>query len=534
MGLLTKSVPAGFTRVVAASNSYDSTRADYRCDGTADEVEINAALTFCAAVGGEVILLEGTYMIADPITFPANGLVLRGQGVATFIDGDGLANTEHGIVIDTKDDCIVKDLSIQTEDGGGKTCHCIYIVDSNRFQVENIWVVNSDADGIRIASTATEEPTSVDGYINNCHILAADGYGICSMPDGEIGSDRMIITDNVVVGAGNTGICCRSVYNSLIQDNICGSNGGHGIFIWQSFIGIISRNICFDNDLEATGNFDGISLDDCNILGVHENICSDNGRAGIYFTGYTAKCKITGNTCVVNVDGIKFATEGTNTNLIVGNYCDANTSDGIELVDSNDNVINDNYLLENEAFGILITAGADNVVKNNCYWGNVSGAISDGGIRTRLHVRTFQFIQGTTFIDADGSAKGWEIDVADEFAIGLTQMPLECQQVVKIKIWAVGLASPAAGKEMLVDILANAGGSDETYTTEAISVASKKSVETAFAVNDVIHWMIDPTDNADIGHILGGDSVEVKVKYRAGNGDVETDAVFRAVEIEYV
>ncbi|GAI01714.1 unnamed protein product, partial [marine sediment metagenome] len=61
------------TIVVSASNSVDPNLAPaaYRCSGAADDVEINAALTAASAVGGEVLLLEGLYVPAATITYPA-------------------------------------------------------------------------------------------------------------------------------------------------------------------------------------------------------------------------------------------------------------------------------------------------------------------------------------------------------------------------------------------------------------------------------------------------------------------------------
>jgi hypothetical protein len=114
-------------------------------------------------------------------------------------------------------------------------------------------------------------------------------------------------------------------------------------------------------------------------------------------------------------------------------------------------------------------------------------------------------------------------------------MPLEVQQVVRFKIWAVGLAAPGAGNAMRLEININAGGDDEVYTTEAITVVDKPNTTDNFAIDDVIHWMIDASDDADVDDITGGDSVEVKVLHEAaGGGDIATDAVFRVVVAEVV
>ena len=58
------------TRVVAASNStsLDKIQADYICDGTKDEVEIQKAIDAIGTRGGHVVCLPGTYEIDSTIT----------------------------------------------------------------------------------------------------------------------------------------------------------------------------------------------------------------------------------------------------------------------------------------------------------------------------------------------------------------------------------------------------------------------------------------------------------------------------------
>ena len=75
----------GFTKVVAASDSLDTSNADYVCDGTDDQVEIQQAIDAVAnAGGGTVKLLEGTYNIAATIDMKDN-VVLKGSGYGTYL-----------------------------------------------------------------------------------------------------------------------------------------------------------------------------------------------------------------------------------------------------------------------------------------------------------------------------------------------------------------------------------------------------------------------------------------------------------------
>lgn len=65
------------TLVVAANDSLDKSKAqaDYVCDGVADNVEIQAAIDAIPSVGGKVVLLEGTYVLAATITLQKQRLI---------------------------------------------------------------------------------------------------------------------------------------------------------------------------------------------------------------------------------------------------------------------------------------------------------------------------------------------------------------------------------------------------------------------------------------------------------------------------
>ena len=58
---------------------------DYLCDGTADQVEIIAALNALPAGGGEVVILDGTYNITASIDIPKDNVSIRGNGNATIL-----------------------------------------------------------------------------------------------------------------------------------------------------------------------------------------------------------------------------------------------------------------------------------------------------------------------------------------------------------------------------------------------------------------------------------------------------------------
>lgn len=86
------------TFVVAAADSVHEYDVDYRCDGAADQVEIQAAID-ALANGGTVVLLEGNFSTSATIEI-GTGIRLIGQGHKTIIT---LANDSDCVMIQNKD-----------------------------------------------------------------------------------------------------------------------------------------------------------------------------------------------------------------------------------------------------------------------------------------------------------------------------------------------------------------------------------------------------------------------------------------------
>lgn len=189
----------GFTIVVAASNSLDPTLAPvaYRCDGVADEVEINAAIVAMAAVGGSVILLDGTYVLAASIV-TAGSLYLLGSGPATIINAGVAA---HAIDINNDQYVELGFFVVQTTSGGVTAFNPINIRGgSSDIYIHNIRIAQSDNDGIAI----TQNDDLV--HIHDVYMTEIDRYPIncdgddCSIHDceiaGSVGNDGIWLGPN--------------------------------------------------------------------------------------------------------------------------------------------------------------------------------------------------------------------------------------------------------------------------------------------------------------------------------------------------
>lgn len=299
---------------------------------------------------------------------------------------------------------------------------------------------------------------------------------------------------------------------------------------------IIQNSISYCNDGIRGGGTDDT------VMG---NIIIANYARGINWSAVNGV--LCNNICHHHDNGAGINTSYSSAMTIVGNNCQAN-QDGIQLAaDSDDYVVCSNICKDNTRYGIYISAASceRNLVFNNKLLNNATAHFLDNGTGTILPTVILQFqhggsVEGTVsaaeFISATASAKGWRVDGGVDWAVALGHLPNSVQQISKIKIWAIALGGPLGSPgQMHLEIVINAGADNLAFNTEPVALANFDSVTTDYIATDVVHWAADATDDADIGSMVGGMSIEVKVIYEAGSDpDGATNAVFRCVEIEYV
>ncbi len=345
---------------------------------------------------------------------------------------------------------------------------------------------------------------------------------------------------NTVIG--NVAYSCRDGISLENADwNIISSNSSHGNSEQGVDAGISDYNVIIGNNCK--GNLSGIKLDsgsDYNI--VSGNRCQGNTGNGIdLFWEVTDQYgnTLVGNSCIDNGSNGISLNRAHNT-IIEGNTCTGNDSantgtySGIWLYNSDDNLIKGNICRDNDKYGIDINnAGCDtNVVKDNRFANNTAGPFNDAGTGTILPTLILPFVDGTLSVTADAAPKGWSITLATNFALALGVMPPDCQQSVRIKVHAISLAAEADG--MRLQVTADACQPDEAWNAEDINI-TKTSTTLNFAANDGIIWTLTPADDADVGHLIAGDQIEIKAIYAAVAGaDIATNALLRCVEIQYV
>lgn len=272
---------------------------DYLCDGTADDVEINAAIAALPEGGGEIVILDGTYDITAEIVISKDYMNLRGNGVSTILKR-GFNSVGHvnvtGVINLSAMFCNVSNLQI---DGNVLThknfINMSMIINAPYNTVENIASSNSKGSGVYIRGNKNRILNSYFGY--------NESYGIVS---------ESATRDNIIEGneCSFNGIGIHSSGNCIIRGNICLTNNYYGISIAKN--AVVSDNICEGN--------------------IH----------GIYANEGTGRNTITGNSCNDNSRYGCMITTDVDNNVVSSNNFDNNTVGGINLVNSDNNTITGN------------------------------------------------------------------------------------------------------------------------------------------------------------------------------------------------
>lgn len=358
------------------------------CDTYTDE-GINAAIDALGAEGGIVILPEGIYIIVGEITIDQNNTTLMGMGPGTILDATGWVQTAPVINITGKTHCVVRDLVIKGNAGGGATFDLIYCSGANYIQLLNCELHTAD----RIAANLTNCDFSV---ISDCYIYSSDSSGIYG-----VGSAYCTVSGNRFEDVGNYAVTLlgagqgASVTNNSFEDcvhgvalltsgtvtgntinGIGGATTGRGIYL-DGADSVASGNVISDYAYGITVDGDYIAITGNTISSSRwYGILTGAGRTHLAILGNTIN--VAGNT----FDSIRLA--GTNHYSVISNNVihDAagGAERGIHLIDSDYCEITGNVSEGHDTCGIELDATSDN---NHVAWNNLEGEavakVIDGG-----------------------------------------------------------------------------------------------------------------------------------------------------------
>ena len=215
---------------VAASNASANSikNADYVCDGTADDVQIQAAIDALPAAGGRVVLSEGNFYIAATINI-RHQLWLSGSGIhATqlyLIDGvdDNMIEYDHG------GDGVTLWLTLEQMTLSGNKAnqaagHGIYIPAApdtlSDVRLRDMYILNFKEDGIHLLYNWNYK-------LDNLVVEYNDGYGLYLAAGNEATIKGCHITSNTLSGVYSA----SNQYRTTFLGGEYARNGEHGIHI---------------------------------------------------------------------------------------------------------------------------------------------------------------------------------------------------------------------------------------------------------------------------------------------------------------
>lgn len=267
------------TLVVGTSTSgHTTTDVDYLCDGTADDVEINAAIQALPEGGGKILIREGAYDISAQIEIDKDSVSIEGMGASTCLIRTFRAGNlvPSGVLKIKSSYVVVNSMKIM----GEFTSSAIIKGDTSY----GIWITN-EATSIRVIDIELNNHTSTAIHISgdncaveNCKITKSGDRGI------HISQGPGLIANNYVRQC-TEGICISTYYVSAYGNILMNNSEGDIAVASDANYNVISGNHCRSSK--------NITLEGLQLL-VTNNLCYGQ-TATIRAMSNSSYCLITGN-----------------------------------------------------------------------------------------------------------------------------------------------------------------------------------------------------------------------------------------------
>jgi len=439
------------TLVVAANDSPAKSKAgaDYVCDGTADDVEIQAAIDALSGNAGSIMLLEGTFNISTTLDLNNTPVKLCGQGInrtilqlansantKLLVDNDAITGVEicgidfngnganqsdaasraerNLVEFDYKTDSQIHHCRFRNTRHGG----ALSFQYGARVNIHHNHFVNNNVSGVHNCD-------HLFTGINNNIIIQSNHFDTCT--DVAIASDNnreVVISNNVIDGCARGSIShwnadddLQTPTRSIIQGNWIRGDCLYGIIIGRASgeSKVAERVIVTGNYIEAhttAGNV-GIDWRDGAYNGVITGnfIYADTGCIGIYIAGSTLF--VTDNLFSGAGDGIE-TIAGSDYVYVFDNYFQGGTI--VETVAPSNKKYRGNlgYTTENSGTATLANGNTSIAVNHGLDVIPAAGdivvtPIEAWGAMTQFYIDTYTSTQFTIHADQD---PGQDVDFA--------------------------------------------------------------------------------------------------------------------------
>ena len=300
--------PIETSYLVASSQATDKIKAvaDYVCDGTDDQEEINAAVAAAQAWSGyyRIQLSRGTYYSSG--NWQMDLARLQGVGVdQTILEfGDG-AYTGDGAVY-APYGC--SDLNIEVYTTGASTPYCA--IETGQFgTIENVNVIFAPTDPSSLSVAAVR---LIGGRIVGCNIenVIADAYGIQIIGSGY--RNPLLVSECFVdcADTGAAGIWVAGDHCNIV-DNVVIDSVGNGIHLHST----ANRAVVVGNRVDGSSNHGIYVYSDTGASIISANLVNDSGADGIYIDADSSGDMV-GPNQITNSVGVDVNDNGTGTVLI--------------------------------------------------------------------------------------------------------------------------------------------------------------------------------------------------------------------------
>lgn len=265
------------TIVVAANDAPDGVKnqADYVCDGTADDVEIQAA----DAAGARVQLTEGTYNLSTSYIVSDN-VTIVGFGRGTTLTGCSPIITVSGV-----EGVIIANMNLN---GASSYAKAIYVETAIRPTIDNVHAYGFTDTAFDIESLTAN--TDDGGIIANCNAYDNTGIGLALGDSG--GNAEYNVISNSSFSHNSVGIKIVSNNNTITGTN-CDNNILYGYWITgarNTLIGGTANHNTY-NGIIITGGAN------TNIQGM---VVTQNGENGINMGASQSRLTFTGISVYAN------------------------------------------------------------------------------------------------------------------------------------------------------------------------------------------------------------------------------------------
>lgn len=448
------------TLSVASSTALNPSEYDYQCDGTADQVQINQAISDLPAGGGRIVLSEGTFTLSATVTMIKSNVILEGQGASTVIL---MPDTTTGFL---------NNITLSGSNTNMEVCSLMVDGDSN---------INGGY-GIYLAS-AVSRSTIRNCYVKNTGFanIFVDGADYCSITNNTL--------DTTIPNSFFANIEGGGSYLN-ISENFCYGGDFSAIALYTGDNEFIQNNVCFTGNNDAT-----ISLadDNCIVSGNYIQSNNTNFFAGILTTGLA--CSITGNFIKMESasTGDGAVIEGGSTSFTGNSLVCSSTQEGVAVIRANQNaveIVGNTVVFNsgdaNEAYGIILQDNYMTVSSNTiAFSGTRTGAaILDLAGNNSIYGNSIGVNGGLTFGIGASNTAG---DVITNNAISFTDYGISIAStsstVVSNNLITGGSQSGISSVEDPVSRNIITGNSIYDYVMNGIDIGSSSGAE---SVDNVI------------------------------------------------